>query len=219
MYIKGDEVTRQSIMTLIYRAIPPPVGSQGTFIHECIETARAALEYHQNCMNMLKESTENIKCSYLHWTILFAPFVPFIVLFCHTIEVSSRTDLHRLEEFVTSLEPNRGSSEAIDKMHRLCQVLSSVAGLYLEAKAQARTLESDAMASVGQEFDTYLSALGLAPAPMEDGEGAGQMPEASASSLPNTVPPSTLGNWYSGNQHMVGLLEEDLSLFDPSVWS
>ncbi|PKY03827.1 fungal-specific transcription factor domain protein [Aspergillus campestris IBT 28561] len=219
MYLKSDEVTRQSIVTLIYRAIPPPVGSQGTFLQECIETARSALECHHNCMSMLKESTEHTKCSYLHWAILFSPFVPFIVLFCHTIEVSSQTDLHRLEEFVTSLEPHRGSSEAIDKMHRLCQVLSSVARLYLEAKAQARTQESDAMASVGQEFDTYLSALGLAPAPMEDGETTGPMPEPSASSPPDTVPPSTLGNWYSGNQHMVGLLEEDLSLFDPSVWS
>lgn len=67
IYLRSDEVNRLSIMTLIYRAIPPPVGSGSTFIPECVKTARAALESHQDCMTMLKECDEFIKCSYMHW--------------------------------------------------------------------------------------------------------------------------------------------------------
>lgn len=163
---------------------------------------------------------------------MYSPFVPFIVLFCHVIESSSYSDLIRLEDFVNSLQPNCSLSEAIAKMHRLCQVLSNVARLYVEAKAQAQTQENEDLASVGQEFDVYLSALGLAPTQAEAGDVRwngpvpvpGPIPQglaegAEGQGFQNTMPPTTLGSWFSGNQHMMGLLEEDLSLFDPSAWS
>ena len=143
-------------------------------------------------------------------SILYAPFVPFIVIFCHIIEVSDRDDLSRLEDFVSSLQPICPLSEAIDKLYRLCQVLSAVARLYVEAKTQNQ--QDQSLVSVGQEFDTYLSALGLAPA-MADG---GERWSASAPMMgeSNVVDNQTmqLGNWFSGNQYMMGLLEEDLDL-------
>ncbi|GES58084.1 fungal-specific transcription factor domain protein [Aspergillus terreus] len=224
--VKADEVTHFALMTMIYRAIPAQDGSSGTFISECIESARSALECHQQSMEMLKERNESqIVLTYLHWTILYSPFVPFIVLFCHVINSSSETDLQRLEEFVASLQPNCALSEAISRLYRLCQVLSNIAKLYLEAKAQTQTQEDQA---IGQEFDTYLSALGLAPASVEYGDPrpatARTVPAGSTDIMPGVetqlphVAPSALRNWYSGNQHMMGLLEEDLSLFDPSVW-
>ncbi|KAF7594035.1 hypothetical protein BBP40_010313 [Aspergillus hancockii] len=231
IYLRSDEVCRLSVLTLIYRAIPVPPNSPSTFIGECIETARAALELHQNCMTKMEEDNtgSEVMCSYLHWTILYSPFVPFIVLFCHVIESSSHSDLERLEEFVKSLQPNCSLSEAIAKMHRLCQVLSNVARLYVEAKSSTQTRENEALASVGQEFDTYLTALGLAPAQAEYGDVRWNGPVAMPAPMigdvkeglegqgPQTgMPQTTLGNWYSGNQHMMGLLEEDLSLFDPS---
>ncbi|RLL94196.1 hypothetical protein CFD26_102964 [Aspergillus turcosus] len=224
--IKSDEVSRLSILTLIYRAIPAPGDSTTTFIPECIETARAALESHQVCMAGLRESNEAMKCSYLHWSVLYSPFVPFIVLFCHVIEASSRDDLARLEDFVSSLGPNCYLSEAITKLHSLCQVLSNVARLYVEARAQAQIQENQDLASVGQEFDTYLSALGLAPA---SGVGGSRWNTAASDSLAENsmeghvlpagvIPQTQLGSWFSGNQHMMGLLEEDMSLWDPATW-
>ncbi|RHZ53966.1 putative C6 transcription factor [Aspergillus thermomutatus] len=231
--IKSDEVSRLAILTLIYRAIPASGDSPTTFVPECIETARAALESHQICMTSLTESNEATKCSYLHWSILYSPFVPFIVLFCHVIEVSSRDDLARLEDFVSSLGPNCSLSEAIAKLHSLCQVLSNVAKLYVEARAQAQIQENQDLASVGQEFDTYLSALGLAPA---SGVGGSRWNPAASDSLAarsmpalensmegqvlpaGIIPQTQLGNWFSGNQHMMGLLEEDMSLWDPATW-
>ncbi|KAB8234773.1 hypothetical protein BDV23DRAFT_30138 [Aspergillus alliaceus] len=233
IYLRSDEVCRLSVLTLIYRAIPANADSPSTFIDECIETARLTLAMHQDCMTMLEQGNRSneVKCSYLHWTILYSPFVPFIVLFCHVIESSSYADLTRLEDFVNSLQPNCALSEAIAKMHRLCQVLSNVAKLYVEAKAQAQTQENEALASVGQEFDVYLSALGLAPTQAEAGDPRwnGPTPESGPISgdlregtegqgFPPAMLQTTLGSWFSGNQHMMGLLEEDLSLFDPSAW-
>ncbi|GLA37130.1 hypothetical protein AnigIFM63309_003697 [Aspergillus niger] len=231
VFFKSDKVARLSVLTLIYRAIPPP-GTQGTFIHECIETARSALEVHQGCMAEVKEMTEHIKAAYFHWTILYAPFVPFIVIFCHAIAVSSWDDLARLEDFVASLQPNCFLSEAISKLYQLCQVLSNVARLYIEAKEQVQVKEDQDLASVGQEFDVYLSALGLAPMSADDSYGAWASAPVPAGSAPGDargtmegqysgpIPQtSQLGNWFSGNQHMMGLLEEDISLFDPSSWT
>ena len=94
-------------------------------------------------------------------TILYAPFVPFIVLFCHIVEFSSKNstkshqedkannnnkaieaeighDINRLEEFVLSLEPLASLSEAITKLHRLCQALVIIAKLYNEAKTKVK---------------------------------------------------------------------------------
>ncbi|PYI07950.1 fungal-specific transcription factor domain protein [Aspergillus sclerotiicarbonarius CBS 121057] len=228
VFFRSDKVARLSVLTLIYRAIPAQ-GVQGTFIYECIETARSALEEHHKCMTDVKEMNEHIKAAYFHWTILYAPFVPFIVIFCHAIAVSSWEDLARLEDFVASLQPNCFLSEAIAKLYQLCQVLGNVARLYIEAKEQAQAKEDQDLASVGQEFDVYLSALGLAPMSTDDSDGQWASAPVPSGSVPGEIRGTTegqytgpmpqtsqLGNWFSGNQHMMGLLEEDLSFFDPS---
>lgn len=215
-------------------------------------------------MTSIKGSNEILKCSYMHWTIFYAPFIPFIVLICHILEVpianaptptptppASRsptgdndsdndnsggvTDLSRLTDFVLSLRPLTAHSETIANLHRLCQVLCSVAKLYVEAKAQAARGQSsssggdEVLASVGQEFDVYLSALGLAPPgvgvgfgdSVDSGGGAGADGSGGMSDvmMDGGVSQTTqLGNWFSGNQYMMGLLEEDLSLIDFSGW-
>ncbi|KAL5693629.1 hypothetical protein EMGR_004630 [Emarellia grisea] len=173
-----------------------------------------------------------IKSDEVSRSILCSPFVPFIVIFCHVIETSAREDLARLEDFVASLGPNCFLSEAITKLHSLCQVLSNIATLYVEARAHAQLQENQDLASVGQEFDTYLSALGLAPASgvggfrwttaVSDSLAARSMPGLGngmeGHDLPAGVIPQTqLGSWFSGNQHMMGLLEEDMTLWDPAT--
>lgn len=66
-YFKADEVSHLALLALIYRAIPPQNGSSATFSKECIETARAALEKHQQCMALLKETDESLILMYFHW--------------------------------------------------------------------------------------------------------------------------------------------------------
>lgn len=71
VYLRSDKVSRLAILTLIYRAIPASATPEtsSTFIPECIETARAALEHHQVSVTALKETSEIIRCSYMHWSV------------------------------------------------------------------------------------------------------------------------------------------------------
>lgn len=68
IYLATDKVSRLSILTLIYRAIPGSTESGNvSFIPECIETAREALEVHRQCGAALNETDDFMKTSYMHW--------------------------------------------------------------------------------------------------------------------------------------------------------
>lgn len=133
------------------------------------------------------------------------------MLFCYVIETSSADDLRRLFDFVESLRPIGASSEPVQKMYQLCQVLCNVAHAYAEAKSQ-QTTASD---PINREFDIYLTALGFPPSD----------PLAAPNSGPDATPgqpalqTEQLANWFSGNQQMMGLLEGDLSQFGPGPWN
>ncbi|OQE24841.1 hypothetical protein PENFLA_c009G02676 [Penicillium flavigenum] len=251
MYLATDKVNRLAIMTLIYRAIPASTdsGRVATFIPECIETAREALEIHRQCVAALNETDYIMKISYMHWAILMSPFVPFIVIFCNIITTSNADDLARLEEFVASLQPLSTFSQSIERLYNLSSVLGTVARLYFEANTRTQTAanQNQNLIEVGQEFDVYLSALGLAPTnPMNPPNSSSQMGnsqgyfpdnpgmDVSSAELPqqnaggfsapvdsyqaqgqDSGTAAQLGNWFWGNQYMMGLLEEDLSQFNP----
>jgi hypothetical protein len=149
-----------------------------------------------------------------------------IILFCHIVETSDEADLRRLADFVASLQPVCAFYEAAAKLHRICQVLHNVANLCVRAKAQRQQdpeQRDHDMAMVGDNIDMYLSQLGFMPqfggggnpmatAPPFGGEG--EVPAAGFGGSANE-----LGNWFSGNTHIMGLLEQDLSDFEPRMWS
>lgn len=179
--------------------------------------------------------------------MLISPFVPFIVIFCHVIATSDNKDLAHLEDFIASLHALCSISQSVDRLHNICSVFGTVARLYVEAKTRNKAGENAGLTSVGQEFEVYLSALGLAPGnsitngqgffqpdamlatqigvpesatPMTElagpvmqpqGQGQGAMPEA------EMIQAAQLGNWFYGNQYMMGLLEEDLVHFNPNI--
>ena len=149
-----------------------------------------------------------------------------------------------MAEFVESLAPVCSISEAIGKLHRVTQVLSNVAQLYVEAKSQQ--LQDQDMTMVGNDFDMYLSQLGFISAQeggggvggsnAQGGEGmnGGEVPSKASSAGDggaNTIGggvgfagmdinqhTSQLGNWFSGNRTILGLVEADLSEFEPRGW-
>ncbi|CCF32880.1 fungal specific transcription factor [Colletotrichum higginsianum] len=141
---------------------------------------------------------------YEQLAILLTPFTPFFVLFCHVIDTSSASDLKRLNEFVGSLRPACALSEPVERLHQLCSMLCNVATLYVEGKSQ----QSEERDPVNDEFDVYLSALGFPPTECPaQGMDTGEMSQP-------TLQTAQLGNWFSGSQYMMGLLEEDLSQFN-----
>jgi len=224
MMLKSDEVQHNSTLALIYRAIPPSEpGRPGWFNKECIAAARAAFATHQACMEMTA-SSQFMNAAYLHWTIMFVPFVPFIVIFCHVIETSDREDLQRLEQFADSLQVSRAVSGAVDKLHRLCRIMTDVAALYVEAKEKGNETADANMTPIGNDFNMYLSQLGFMP-PAQPGfdSGGGDVvagDEMDSEMLNASYQSAQLGDWFEGGRHMMGLLEEDLSQFqpEPGVW-
>lgn len=130
------------------------------------------------------------------------------MLFCHVIESSSPEDMDRLRAFVESLVPACPLSEQVERLHRLCHVLYTVATLYVEAKSQQQFDQS--FVPISNEFDMYLSALGLIPIGSQDTDAAqGQQVGGLMSNL---------GEWFSGNRQMMDLLERDMPQFDGTEW-
>lgn len=104
----------------------------------------------------------------------------FIVIFCNIIQNVDDADLPSLNNFASSLESCRTLSEGADKLYKMCRLFCQVAKLYLQAKNQDNTAQSQAYmpnqsnyytSANGTQFDVnnmtdfdpYLSALGLMP--------------------------------------------------------
>lgn len=67
MVMKSDQVSFLSSLTLVYRALPPGgAGEGGTFTAECIETARMAMQTHEECMRLMGSNLW-VAASYIHW--------------------------------------------------------------------------------------------------------------------------------------------------------
>ncbi|KAK3994326.1 putative transcriptional regulatory protein [Cladorrhinum sp. PSN332] len=163
----SDHVLRLSILTLTYRAVPNPVGSPTTFSTECIQAARQTLARHEECMAVVERSDCGLFSTYMHWTILMAPFVPFIVLFVQVVETRDKEDLARLQAFVASLQIEASVTEAVEKLRRLFQVLYTVALRYVESQKGGRGVAAAGSNGVPQiqpsqqEVDAYLATLGF----------------------------------------------------------
>jgi hypothetical protein len=86
--------------------------------------------------------------------------VPFIVVFCHVIEVGDSSDLSRLKGFVKSLETAQRFSEATAKMYRQSKLLYDAALQYTGIIAAKSTARQD---NSIEEFDAYIQSLGMPP--------------------------------------------------------
>ncbi|KAF5524019.1 putative transcriptional regulatory protein [Colletotrichum aenigma] len=224
----SDEVLRLSLLTIIYRAVPSPPGSPTTFSTECIDAARATLQRHQDCMKIMAKDGYYLFPMYMNWTILFAPFVPFIVIFCQVMETNDAADLAHLQAFVTSIQAAKEFTEASARLYRLFHVLYNVAFRYVEMRKDSQQSEQ---AQASQEMDKYLTALGFPPAGLtgggadrqqtgEDGnpEQMGSLEDGMNPAGPGPLNQmmwmgnaSQLEDWFYSNQQMMGLVEDDTS--------
>ncbi|KAL2130827.1 hypothetical protein VTI74DRAFT_5870 [Chaetomium olivicolor] len=225
-FIISDEVVRLSTLTLIHRAVPNPPGSPTTFTAECIRAARETLARHQDCMEVVERSKIGLFSTYMSWTILFTPFIPFIVLFCHVIETRDREDLARLQGFVATLQQSDNTVvEAVDKLRRLFQVLYIVASQYVDSQTSNGNSENQAQPNLG--VDTYLAALGFPWGQGSDEQhssdflssaSGGGMGNAAGQEAQRGVNPmiwmgngEQLEDWFLSNQQMMALLDDEFS--------
>ncbi|KAM0420480.1 hypothetical protein ACHAPT_011775 [Fusarium lateritium] len=200
--MRGDEVQLLATLTLVYRAIPPAEGDIGTFSQECINTARKAMEKHQECMGTLNNQ-QLAKRTYAHWNLLLLPFTPFFVLFCSAIETCSEPDLQLIRDFASSLQQLSDVSVTMEKLWNLCSVMSNVATTYVETK-RLRVSENLRPANTG--FDEYLGQLGFM---------TGEMPEQNAQDAVQwNWQAFQYNDWFSRSRNMMDLLQQDLSGLD-----
>ncbi|KAF2472790.1 fungal-specific transcription factor domain-containing protein [Lindgomyces ingoldianus] len=239
LFYHADVVMHYSIMSLIQRAVIP---DNVTFNQDCLESARAALVSHQRCSKKYNiRGNEDLWAGYLHWSVLQAPFTPFIVIFCNAITHCDPSDLTSLSEFVISLESCRTISDGADKLYKMCHMFLQVAKLYAEAKNKEieaqnehtnqngfyvpASSEQNLDLSAMTQFDPYLSALGLVPNsawPMAgfvgmDGSAEGASAaggEALQAAFDHTGGQNTVQDWFSGSRYIMGLMEEDINMPD-----
>jgi len=84
---------------------------------------------------------------------LYTPFVPFIVIFCNTVETADTGDLSRLQSFVASLEPARSASQVVERFHGLFSVLYNIARRIVDMRATdtaTRVQASHVLKQLGQ---------------------------------------------------------------------
>jgi len=184
--LRSDEIGYYGTLALIYRALPPaPGGRSKTFADECSEAAYSAIRVHLE-MVALMEGQNSMMIGHLHWTVLYAPFIPFIVIFCLLIETCAdptasydvSADLQLMSNFVKSLEAAIDFSPSVSRLHRLCQVLHNVASLYVESKSQQGQLQQQQQQSLQQQsrssgFMRGSGSLERAAQSMNQGAGGG----------------------------------------------
>ncbi|KAM0259266.1 hypothetical protein ACHAPA_010833 [Fusarium lateritium] len=231
----SDDVLRLSLLTLVYRASPTSPGSPSAFIPDCLEAARATLQRHQDFMTTFNNITSTYLTAYVHWTLLFAPFTPFIVLFCHVIESrqGGEEDLNRLDGFVASIEAFAPVlSDAASKMHKLFGVLSKIAQRYTVYRS-SKLSRQQGPTDEQTILNAYLTALGFPPLNQENRQQQStdsslvtnqnaniqQAHEGDLNYIPGVnsqvgmLPTqyightTELGQWFAGNQEMMDLLE------------
>ncbi|CAG9986514.1 unnamed protein product [Clonostachys byssicola] len=200
-HLQCDLVCLTSLLTLILRAVPLPLGSLDGSINNYVAAAREVFDIHHKCITGIKK--RGIGCSmnrkYINWAIVNTPFVPFTILFTRVIQFHDVADLDRLKRFTDSLCPPTGS-ESITHPHQLYDLLCQAAQLYMRTNALypseiLPSLNEDPLqAAQASLVDNSIEMV------MEHAKGF----EESISNFDN------LDDWFQGNQQLMSLLDENV---------
>lgn len=131
-------------------------------------------------VNMNTGSNYSVRNFLRHAVALILILISFIVLFCNAIQMTDRTDLDSLSDFVTSLESCKTFSQGAEKLYKMCLLFLKVAKIYIQAKEKeiekglassfpysgqgiVDAITPDTLLDFGtlSQFGPHLSALGL----------------------------------------------------------
>ncbi|KAI0539300.1 fungal-specific transcription factor domain-containing protein [Xylaria digitata] len=199
VYFKIELVKQLSLLTLILRAIPAPMGSPTTIRNDCAAAAREALDMHQQCMAAIQDNKNDqfMTNRYLHWGILHTPFVPFSVLFTRIVQLSDDTELFYLDRFSESLWLGDSVAESITHPSRLYRLLCQAARLCIKQDTPPVHYGSDT-----NPVDPW-SIFDFTSFGNEAGDGA------DSSELDRNLPQG-LSQWFYGNQQLMSLLDDNV---------
>lgn len=193
-YATSDNILRLSLLTHVHRASPRAAFTPTRFSPECLRVARLTLQRHHDYIDHKQDRRQilpnihslvrfreehritrlqkNSNEADTSRTLLFAPFIPFIVLFCNVMKTRDKEDLARLEAFVESIQPASTLSEPAARMHQLFQVLHNIAQRYIELGDSAP--RQGGQYSSADQMDADLAALGVPRFGAYQASGPGQ---------------------------------------------
>ncbi|KAL4935117.1 hypothetical protein BDV06DRAFT_135914 [Aspergillus oleicola] len=235
---RSDRILGLSMLTLIYRSIPPQQPSTSAFCQKCIDAARATLQEQDRCVATITRAQERTVLleAYINWTIAQSPFIAFIVMFCYIIETSEVSDLQHLRSLVETLESasNLRAHHTCDRQRRLFKSLYEVAIKYVEVKPRADVTKNGLSRSIApqQYHDASVGAnsrgLGLGHGTVDSSATASEYPSHIPSHEQEMVFESTavqnpsfgdletemdfsgiqLWDWFNQNQSMMRMFED-----------
>lgn len=158
VHIRIEKLIQYSLLVLLLQAMHTPRGPLSCASESCVTAARDTLALHEECTSILHANESFMMTNYTSWTILHTPFVPFIILFCYSIQCSDENELSRLESFTASLQPATSPSESVRGPHRLFRVLCRVARQYIKTNSTSNTADY----GISLNSTDYLSMLNFA---------------------------------------------------------
>ncbi|KAJ9615532.1 hypothetical protein H2200_001607 [Cladophialophora chaetospira] len=140
-------IVQYSTLCLVYRMIPPP-SSNGPvhplkFCDEAIEAARKAMTTHNEAWEMLRSRSKDEWRTFIHWTLLWCPFIPYIVLVGNVIADRNVEDLRLLESCVETLQNVAQVSASVSKLYKACRIFYQIAKIYLSQPAEKLRLQDN----------------------------------------------------------------------------
>lgn len=135
-------------------------------------------------------------------SLIHHPFVPFSILFSRAVQLSDVDDLERLECFAASLHSVQTSTKPATNVQRLYELLCQAARLYIDTNTPSLIANQTLSYNSGNSLDGInftdfdMGARTLINEPLEP--GVPQMYD--------------LSDWYIGNQQLMNLLDEDITL-------
>ncbi|KAH7031515.1 uncharacterized protein B0I36DRAFT_363197 [Microdochium trichocladiopsis] len=173
----SSELTYYILLTLILRAIPVAPGSATSLSPECLAAARATFEKHMEYMpTMSRFFSADL---YFKAILLYMPFTPYIVLFCHVIETLDTSDLERLRLFNESVEPYELKADSCKNLRQLFQSLFHVAKVYVESRGERSCPSTETgqnrMAGTSQNLDSAVKTSSINHETTYSGDDSVQM--------------------------------------------
>jgi hypothetical protein len=164
------EVISNSLRTLILKCIPPAQPAHPLqFSEECLAAARTGLRTLIESWEYVKSRDDRLFRMFVHSTLLFVPFVPFIVLFGNTIAQKDRDDLALLEKMVIMLQHNPEASSPIapsmEKFKIVCERFVHISQVYMSQ--QEAQQDSDTAPTAASDGSRQHASHIAAQAPIE----------------------------------------------------
>ena len=185
-FMLSSVVVVSCLLTLVYRVLPSPPGAHPLdFAEECVEAARTALRRLGDSWKQIQPRDDEAWRGFINWTLLYVPFIPFIVVFGHTIAHRSREDLMLLDTAVSTLRSASQVAPTINKLRDACEKFCQIGTAYLaqeEAVApqfnnSKPVSSSDVLPDGPLAYPTQMDFQAMSDFPMQQGEWDGMLNE------------------------------------------